>query len=66
MSNGTYDQVAGKVKETAGKVVGDKEIETEGVLQNLQGKATEAVEDVKDTVKGVVDHFTKDDDSSAG
>ena len=44
MSNGTYDQVAGKIKETAGKAVGDKEIETEGVLQNLQGKATEAVE----------------------
>ncbi|MGK2349482.1 CsbD family protein [Actinomyces sp. W5033] len=66
MSNGTYDQVAGKIKETTGKVIGDKEVETEGVLQNLQGKATEAVEDVKDTVKGVVSHFTKDDDSSAG
>ncbi|QPL05488.1 MULTISPECIES: CsbD family protein [Actinomyces] len=60
--NSTFDQVAGKIKETTGKVVGDKELETEGVLQNLQGKATEAVEDVKDTIKGVVDHFSKDDD----
>ena len=61
--NSTFDQVAGKIKETAGSVVGDKELETEGALQNLQGKATEAVEDVKDTIKGVVNHFSKDDDS---
>ena len=28
-----YDRVAGKVKETAGKVTGDKETETEGKLR---------------------------------
>lgn len=68
-----YDRVAGKVKETAGKVTGDKETETEGRLQNIEGKAAEKVgevkdkvaekaDDVKDAVKGVAARFKKKDE----
>ena len=45
-----YDRVAGKAKETAGKVTGDKETETEGRLQNIEGKIAEKADDVKDEV----------------
>ena len=45
-----YDRVAGKVKETAGKVTGDKETETEGKLQSIEGKIAEKADDVKDEV----------------
>ena len=68
-----YDRVAGKVKETAGKVTGDKETETEGRLQNIEGKAAEKVgevkdkvaekaDDVKDAIKGVAARFKKKDE----
>ena len=56
-----YDRVAGKVKETAGKVTGDKETETEGRLQNIEGKVAENVDDVKDAAKGVSARFKKDE-----
>ena len=67
-----YDRVAGKAKETAGKVTGDKETETEGRLQNIEGKVAEKVgevkdevaekaDDVKDAVKGVAARFKKDE-----
>ena len=45
-----YDRVAGKVKETAGKVTGDKETETEGKLQSIEGKVAEKFGEVKDEV----------------
>jgi uncharacterized protein YjbJ (UPF0337 family) len=51
----TGDKAAGKVKETLGKVTGDKDTEAEGRLQNLEGKAKEAVEDVKSGAKALVD-----------
>ena len=67
-----YDQVAGKVKETAVRVTGDKEAQTEGRLQNIEGKVAEKVgevkdevaekaDDVKDAVKGVAARFKKDE-----
>ena len=56
-----YDRVAGKVKETAGKVTGDKETETEGKLQSIEGKVAENVDDVKDAAKGVSARFKKDE-----
>ena len=45
-----YDRIAGKVKETAGKVTGDKVTKTEGKLQNIEGKIAEKADDVKDEV----------------
>ena len=39
--NGTFDKIAGKAKETAGKLTGDAETETEGKLQEVEGRAKE-------------------------
>jgi len=39
--NGTFDRIAGKTKEAAGKVTGNKETETEGKLQQAEGKITD-------------------------
>ena len=61
-SDATLDKVAGKAKETLGKVTGDKESESEGKLQNLEGKIAEKVDDVKDTVQGVVNRLKGDDE----
>lgn len=46
------DRTTGKAKEVAGKVTGDKELETEGKTQNLKGKAEDAIEDAKDAASG--------------
>jgi len=52
---GRIEQAKGAVKETAGKAVGNKKLETEGQIDKVTGK-TQAVygdlkEDVKDAVK---------------
>ena len=39
------DQAAGKVKEVAGKVTGDKGLETEGVVEGVVSKAKEVAHD---------------------
>ena len=36
--NGAYDRLSGKTKEVAGKVTDDKETETEGRLQQAEGR----------------------------
>ena len=46
--NGTFDRIAGKAKEAAGKVTGNKETETEGKLQQAEGKIKEVAEDAKE------------------
>lgn len=61
MSENKLDQVTGKAKEVFGKATGDKETQAEGVVENALGKAKEAVENVKDTVKGVVSGLSNDD-----
>ena len=45
------DQAAGKAKEVAGKVTGDKGLETEGVVS----KAKEVAHDVAEAAKGAVE-----------
>jgi uncharacterized protein YjbJ (UPF0337 family) len=59
------DEMQGKVKETAGKATGDKELEAEGRTDQAKGKAGEAVDDVKDTVRGVRDSLSDKDDDAA-
>jgi uncharacterized protein YjbJ (UPF0337 family) len=48
------DRVEGRVKDAAGKVTGDEELEREGEAQSAWGdakdKARDAVDDVKETV----------------
>ena len=51
---GAADKAKGAVKETAGKVLGDKELETEGKVDKAKGDLHNAAGDVKDAVKKVV------------
>lgn len=52
------DQVAGSIKETAGKLTGDKQLEAEGTVDKLAGKVKEGIEDAKATVKGAIDSLS--------
>ena len=48
---GTAEKAKGAIKETAGKVTGDKKLQTEGKLDKAKGAAHNVAGDVKDTVK---------------
>lgn len=49
------DQVTGSAKELAGKVLGDKKLEAEGLVDNLIGKAKDVAADVAEGIDGAVD-----------
>jgi uncharacterized protein YjbJ (UPF0337 family) len=49
---GSAEQAKGAVKETAGKVFGDKKLETEGKTEKVAGKVQNAVGEWKDAVRG--------------
>jgi uncharacterized protein YjbJ (UPF0337 family) len=49
---GSAEQAKGAVKETAGKVFGDKKLETEGKTDKAAGKAQNAIGGLKDAVRG--------------
>jgi uncharacterized protein YjbJ (UPF0337 family) len=52
---GTADKAKGAIKDAAGKVTGDKELQQEGKLDKAKGSAHNAAGDVKDAVrKGTV------------
>lgn len=48
---GTAEKAKGAVKDAAGKVTGDKELQTEGKLDKAKGAAHNAAGDVKDAVR---------------
>jgi len=48
---GTADKAKGAIKDTAGKVTGDKELQAEGKMDKAKGSAHNAAGDVKDTVR---------------
>lgn len=50
-----FDKIQGKAKEVAGKVTGDKDLEAEGKLQNIEGKVKDFAEDAKAGIKAVGD-----------
>ncbi len=50
-----FNQAAGAIKEGVGKLVGDKELESEGATEKLVSKVKEVAEDAKDAVEGVVE-----------
>jgi len=52
---GNEKQGEGKVKEIAGKVTGDKRLESEGQTQNAAGKVEQAADDAGEKVKGALD-----------
>ena len=58
--SGTFDRLSGKAKEAAGKVTGDKETETEGKLQQAEGRTKDVVEDAKGVVEGGVNRLKGD------
>jgi uncharacterized protein YjbJ (UPF0337 family) len=53
------DKAAGKTKETAGKVTGDRRLANEGKTQHRVAKAKEAAEDTLDKVTGAIRKATK-------
>ncbi len=49
------NKIEGKLKETIGKVTGDKDTEAEGRIQNAEGHAKDKVEDAKAGAKALGD-----------
>ena len=52
---GAADKVKGAVKDTAGKITGDKKLQTEGKIDKAKGKAHNVAGDVKDAVRDATD-----------
>lgn len=56
---GRVDQAAGKVKEVAGRVVGNEDLEARGLADQVKGKAQstygDVKEDAKDSAKKAID-----------
>ena len=59
------NQAVGSVKEGVGKLIGDKELESEGAAEKVASKVKEVAEDAKDAIEGAVEGvkniFKKDD-----
>ncbi len=51
---GSIRQLAGGLKEAAGKLFGDKKIETEGQIEKAGGAAQNAIGGMKDTIRETV------------
>jgi uncharacterized protein YjbJ (UPF0337 family) len=49
---GSAEQARGAVKESAGKILGDKKMETEGKTDKAAGKLQNAVGGLKDALRG--------------
>jgi uncharacterized protein YjbJ (UPF0337 family) len=49
---GSAEQLKGKIKETAGKVMGDKKLESECKGDQIKGKVQNAVGGLKDALRG--------------
>ena len=52
---GASDQAKGRVKEAAGALTGDKDLESEGKTDRMVGDVKDKVEDVKDKVEDAID-----------
>ena len=48
---GTADKVKGAIKDSAGKLTGDKKLQTEGKIDKAKGAARNVAGDVKDAVR---------------
>lgn len=61
-----FNQAAGSVKEGVGKLIGDKELESEGAAEKVASKVKEVAEDAKDAIEGAVEGvkniFKKDEE----
>jgi len=52
---GVADKAKGAVKDTAGKVTGDKELQNEGKMDKAKGDLHKGVGDVKDAFRKATD-----------
>ena len=52
---GAADKAKGAIKDTAGKVMGDKKLQAEGKFDKAKGAAHDAVGDVKDAAREASD-----------
>ncbi|MBC7625220.1 MAG: CsbD family protein [Aeromicrobium sp.] len=52
---GTAKDIAGKVQETAGEIVGSKKQEAKGLARQVEGKVQKNLGDAKEVVKDAVD-----------
>ena len=52
------NQAKGALKENAGKLTGDKKLESEGAVEKTTAKVKDVVEDVKDAVEGAPVSYT--------
>jgi len=59
MSDGTLDDAKGRVKEAAGDLTGDKDLQREGKVDQAAGTVKDTVGDAADKVKDAV---SSDDD----
>ena len=48
---GTAKKVTGEIKDKAGKLTGDKDLQAEGKMDKAEGSAHKVVGDIKDAVK---------------
>lgn len=49
---GAAEQAKGKVKEVAGKIVGDSKLQGEGKADQVAGKIKNTIGGIKDTLRG--------------
>ncbi|WP_404979103.1 CsbD family protein [Bradyrhizobium sp. SHOUNA76] len=56
---GAADKAKGAIKEGAGKLTGDKDMETEGEIDKAKGSAHNAAGDVKDAARDAADTLKK-------
>jgi len=54
-TEGTFDKATGKVKEEAGRMTDDEEMEAEGQTDQFRGEAKNKIDDVSDKVKDAFD-----------
>jgi uncharacterized protein YjbJ (UPF0337 family) len=57
---GNKDKAVGSVKETAGKITGDRETQAEGTAQKAKGDVKKAAHDVKEAAKGAARGLKED------
>ena len=56
---GAADKAKGAVKEAAGKMTGDKEMQAEGKFDKAKGAAHNVAGDIKDAARQAERHFDK-------
>lgn len=59
---GKMEDITGRAKRQVGEWTGDEETQAEGAMDQLKGKARNAVGKVKDAARDVADDARKDDD----